>query len=89
MIEFATLFLGLVFGPQQVGFLVHESVAAIEISLDYQVVGRLNQPPWQLTVDFGEELAPHVLEVMAYGSSGTELDRAEQWTNVFTQQTEV
>ena len=89
MIEFATLFLGLVFGAQPVEFLVHESVAAIEISLDHQVVGRLNQPPWQLTVDFGEELAPHVLEVMAYGSSGTELDRAEQWTNVFTQQTEV
>jgi hypothetical protein len=89
MIEFATLFLGLVFGAQPVEFLVHESVAAIEISLDHQVVGRLNQPPWQLTVDFGEELAPHVLEVKAYGSSGTELDRAEQWTNVFTQQTEV
>lgn len=89
MIEFATLFLGLVFGTQQVEFLVHEHVAAIEISLDYQVVGHLNQPPWLLRVDLGEELAPHVLQAVAYGSSGTELDRTEQWINTFTQQTEV
>ena len=39
MIEFATLFLGLILGPQHVRFFAHESVAAIEISLDHQVVG--------------------------------------------------
>jgi len=89
MIEFATLFLGLLFGPQRVEFLFHEGVAAIEISLDNQVVGQLNQPPWHLAVDFGEELAPHVLQAVAYGVSGTEVDRAEQWINTFTQQTEV
>jgi len=89
MIEFATLFLGLVFGTQQVEFLVHERVGAIEISLDYQVVGHLNQPPWQLSVDFGEDLAPHVLQAVAHGSSGTEIGRTEQWINTFTQQTDV
>ena len=89
MIEFATLFLGLILGPQQVEFLVPGNVAAIEVSLDHRVVGRVNQPPWQLTVDFGEELAPHVLEAVAYGSSGSEIDRIDQWINVSTQQTEV
>lgn len=89
MIEFATLFLGLVFGPQQVEFLAHERVATIEISLDSRVVGHLHQPPWHFSVDFGQELAPHVLQAVAFGSSGTELDRAEQWINTFTQQTEV
>ncbi len=89
MIEFATLFLGLILGPQQVELLVHDNVAAIEVVLDHQVVGRLNQPPWQLTVDLGEELAPHVLEVVAFGSSGTEIGRVDQWLNVSTQQAEV
>jgi hypothetical protein len=89
MIEFATLFLGLVFGPQQVELLVHESVGAIEISLDHQVVGHLNQPPWQLTVDFGEELAPHVLEAVAFSGSGTEVGRVDQWLNTSTQHAEV
>lgn len=89
MIEFATFFLGLILGPQQVELLVHDNVAAIEVVLDHQVVGRLNQPPWQLTVDLGEELAPHVLEAVAFGSSGTEIGRVDQWLNVSTQQAEV
>ena len=89
MIEFATLFLGLILGPQQVELLVHDNVAAIEIVLDHQAVGRLNQPPWQLTVDFGGELAPHVLEAVAYSGSGTEIGRVDQWINTSTQQAEV
>jgi hypothetical protein len=89
MIEFATLFLGLIVGPQQVEFLVGENVAVVEVSLDHQVVGRRDQPPWQFRVDFGRELAPHVLEAVAYSSSGMELDRADQWINVSTQQAEV
>ncbi len=89
MIEFATLFLGLILGPQQVELLVHDNVAAIEVVLDHQVVGRLNQPPWQLTVDLGEELAPHVLEAVAFGSSGTEIGRVDQWINTSTQQARV
>lgn len=88
MIEFATLLLGLILGPQQVGFLVGEKVAAIEVHLDRQVVGHLSEPPWQLTVDFGSELAPHVLEAVAYGSSGHELDRIDQWVNVSSLQAE-
>ena len=89
MIEFATLFLGLVFGSQQVDFLVHERVDSIEVHLDHQVVGLLGEPPWQLTVDFGDELAPHVLLAVALDEKGAELDRIEQWVNVFTEQTEV
>ena len=89
MIEFATLFLGLILGPQHVRFFAHESVAAIEISLDHQVVGHLHHPPWQLAVDFGEELAPHVLEAVAFGASGTEIGRVDQWINTSTQQARV
>ena len=89
MIEFATLFLGLILGPQQVEMLAHDKVAAIEIFLDHQTVGYLNQPPWRLTVDFGSELAPHVLEAVAFGSSGSEIDRTDQWINVSIRQTEV
>lgn len=89
MIEFATLFLGLVFGSQQVELLIHEQVDVVEVYLDHQVVGRLDEPPWHLTVELGEELAPHVLQAIAYDSEGEELDRVEQWINFFTQQTEV
>lgn len=89
MIEFATLFLGLVFGPQQVELLVHEQVEVIEVYLDRQMVGRLSEPPWRLTVELGEELAPHVLQAVAYDGEGEEIDRVEQWVNVSTQQTEV
>jgi hypothetical protein len=89
VIEFATLFLGLVFGPQRVELLVHEQVETVEILLDHQRVGRLEGTPWQMTVDFGEELAPHVLQAVALDSQGGELDRVEQWVNVFTEQTEV
>lgn len=89
MIEFATLLLGLVFGPQQVGFLVHEQVEVIEIYLDRQIVGRLSEPPWHLTVELGEELAPHFLQAVAYDGEGEQIDRVEQWVNVSTQQTEV
>ncbi len=89
MIEFATLILGLAFGAQQIQLLVHEDVTTVEIYLDSEVAGRIEHPPWQVTIDLGEELAPHVLTAVALGASGTELDRVEQWINLYTQQTEV
>ena len=79
MVEFVTLFLGaLIAGPTQVAFRVHPDVASLEIRLDAQAVATLGKAPWELEVDFGEELAPHLLEAVAYAGNGREIGRASQ-----------
>ncbi len=89
MIEFITLFLGaLVAGPTQVELTVASQVTAVEILLDAEVAARLYSEPWAAEVDFGEELAPHLLEAVAYGVDGGELGRARQWVNLAPHQAE-
>lgn len=82
MIAFATLFLGLVIGVAPVRLLVQGPVAAVEIQLDGQVVGRVEQTPWTLPVDFGTELSPHELLARALDRKGQELARVRQWLNL-------
>lgn len=90
MVEFITLFLGaLITGPSQVQLQVHGDVAALEIRLDTKAVATLHAAPWELEVDFGEELAPHLLEAVAYAGDGRELGRANQWVNLTPRQTEI
>ena len=82
MIEFITLFLGgLVTGPRAVELMAAEKVAVVEVHLDGELTERLESPPWRLEVDFGNELVPHVLEVVALDASEAELGRASQWIN--------
>ena len=82
MIEFLTLFLGIVAGPQQVGLLADPQVTAIELRLDGSTLTRIEKPPWEAEIDLGTELLPHVLEAVGFGSEGAELARATQLLNV-------
>lgn len=82
MIEFLTLFLGIVAGPQQVSLLADPQVTAIELRLDGESLTRIEKPPWQVKIDLGTELLPHVLEAVAFGSEGEEVARTTQLLNV-------
>lgn len=82
MVAFATLFLGLVLGPQVVEVAIDGPVQTVELRLDGDPVALRSQPPWIFVVDFGAGYEPHVLEAVAFDADGEELDRAEQWLNV-------
>lgn len=83
MIEFITLFLGLVAGPRMVEVEADQQVvAAVELRLDGESVGRLESPPWEFEVDFGLDIVPRRLEAVAYDADRVEVGRAEQLVNV-------
>lgn len=83
MIEFVTLFLGSLFvGVRPVEVMVESSVVAVEIHLNGHSVARLEQPPWRAEINFGGELSPQLLEAVALGASGHEIDRTRQWINM-------
>ncbi|MEE8525779.1 MAG: hypothetical protein V3T72_17715 [Thermoanaerobaculia bacterium] len=52
MIEFTTLFLGLIFGTRTVELAVEGPVAAVELRLDEQTVGRIEAPPWTTAAEY-------------------------------------
>lgn len=82
MLEFASLFLGLVWGQQPIEMVVGDpNIVKVEFRLDGQAAATLAAPPWKTKIDFGS-LAPHRLEVLGLGAKGEELGRAEQWINV-------
>ncbi len=88
MLEFASLFLGLVWGSQHVEMVVGDpQVAKLEFRLDGKPAATLESPPWKTNVDFGL-LAPHRLQVIGFAAGGDELARAEQWINVPRPQSE-
>jgi hypothetical protein len=82
MISFLTLLLGLVTGSGQVALSVSGPVAAAVVELDGTPVGRMQGPPWTLTVDFGSALVPHELVARALDAEGHEVSRARQLINV-------
>lgn len=82
MIEFLTLFLGIVAGPQQVALLVDEQVSRVELRLDGESVAAAEQPPWEMKIDLGTELLPHLLEAVALDEDGQEIGRSKQLLNV-------
>lgn len=82
MITFATLFLGLVLGPQEISLAVEGDVAEVILRLDDREVATLAGPPWSVELDFGDRLHPHKLDAVALDADGTALDRAVQWINL-------
>jgi hypothetical protein len=82
VISFATLLLGLVLGVQSIDLVVADSVTAVDVILDGEVVETLKGPPWRARVDFGSELEPHLLEVVALDRLYGELGRASQRVNL-------
>lgn len=82
MLEFASLFLGLVWGLQPVEMVVGDPrIARLEFHLDGRRTAALAGPPWKVAVDFGS-LQPHRFEVRGFDRQGAEVARAEQWINV-------
>ncbi len=82
MIEFVSLFFGLLNGVHVVEMNVTGPVAAIELRLDGRTVEVLRGPPWLVECDFGEQLQPHELVAVARDARGGELDLARQWINI-------
>ncbi len=56
MLTFRTLFLGLVYDIHPVELSVTSEVAATEVSLNGEQIGKLTGEPWTLDCDFGEAL---------------------------------
>ncbi len=82
VVAFASLFLGLVVGPQEIEVLVGNEVAGIELLLDGRIVAEIADAPWRVTCDLGERLEPKRLEAVAYDDAGVELGRTRQWLNL-------
>ncbi len=85
MIEFVSLFFGLVAGAQPVDLAVAGSVATVELRLNGETVAR--QPVAagsgvRAEVDFGRRLRPHELVAIARDGGGRELDRRRLWINL-------
>lgn len=82
MLEFASLFLGLVWGLQPIEMVVGDPrIARLEFHLDGRRAAALAGPPWKVALDFGS-LEPHRFEVLGFDREGKEVARAEQWINV-------
>lgn len=80
MVSFATLLLGLVFGPVHVSLVVSADVARVDLLLDGGRVAGV-EAPWTASLDLGRPPAPHELVAVAYDAGGRELARARQWVN--------
>jgi len=87
-LTFLTLFLGLTVGPQPVTVAVDGPAHQVRVVLDGEVCGERQAPPWVFRCDFGDELAPHRLEAVAFDERGSELGRSEQAVNLAPQQAE-
>jgi len=82
MIEFLSLFVGLVIGVHKVDVTVSGPVARVEFRLDGEVVAELKDSPWVTQVDFGRKLLPVEFEAVAFDAGGLELGRDRQLLNL-------
>lgn len=82
MIEFISLFLGLVSGVQPVHLEVVAPVAVVELRLDGALVATLEGPPWSAQVDFGSAPLPHELRAVGRDGEGRAVAEAVQSLNV-------
>ena len=82
MIEFLTLFLGIVAGPQDVALMVEETVASVELRLDGELLAVAQEAPWKLEVDLGTRLLPRELEAVALDGEGQVVATARQFLNI-------
>ena len=88
MIEFLTLFVGLVLGVHNIEVTVSGPVARVEIRVNDVLAAEINEAPWVVQTDFGRELHPAILEAVAYDDGGHELGRTAQWINLPGQRAE-
>lgn len=82
VIEFLSLYLGLVVGVQPVVVSVSEAVATVAIVLDDEVVATIEGEPWRTPVDFGDRLLPRRLLAIARDAAGREIGSAKQLINL-------
>lgn len=88
MIEFLTLFVGLVLGVHNIEVTVFGPVARVEIRVNDVLVAEINEAPWVVQTDFGREIHPAILEAVAYDDGDHELGRTAQWINLPGQRAE-
>lgn len=81
-VVFTTLFLALVVGTHNVRVEIDGEPNRVVFSLDGAEVATDETPPWRTRLDFGGELAPHVIEAVALDAEGGEVGRAAQWVNL-------
>jgi len=82
MLEFLTLFLGIVAGAQEVQLAADPEVSSVELRLDGRLLGTLTESPWHGEVDLGPKILPHRLEAIGLDSEGSEVGRTSQALNV-------
>jgi len=82
VVEFVTLFVGLVIGVQPVEVAVGGAVARVEIRLDGERLAELTGPPWRTELDLGREPHPAELEAVATDGAGREVGRDRRWLNL-------
>jgi hypothetical protein len=88
LIEFLTLFVGLVLGHQNVELSVSGQAARVEIRLNGEIVAAKDSEPWVLRCDFGRELHPGRLKAIAFDEGGRIIGIDEQWINLPTDRAE-
>jgi len=88
MIEFLSLFVGLVTGVHNVEVAVSGPVARVEFRLDGEVLAEIDKSPWVAQFDFGRKLVPAELEAVAFDTEGRELGRDRQLLNLPGQRAE-
>ncbi len=88
MIEFLTLFVGLVLGVHNIEVTVSGPVARVEIRVNDALAAEIDEAPWVVQTDFGREVHPAILEAVAYDDEGHELGRTAQWINLPGQRAE-
>ena len=88
MIEFLSLFVGLVIGVQNVEVTVSGPVTRVEFRLDDEVVAEIEEAPWVARIDFGRNLLPVELEAVAFDAGGQELGRDRHLLNLPGQRAE-
>ena len=75
---FISLFLGLVAGPQPVELRATADIKSVAIRLGQRQIATLTQPPWKLTIDFGQSIDPRRLTAIGFDSRGNEVARTSQ-----------
>lgn len=88
-IIFASRILGLVAGAQQIDIQADAEVRSVEVRRDGESVALLRAAPWSTRINFGPELAPHELTVVAFDAEGREIGRDTQAVNVARPQAEL
>lgn len=82
MVTFLTLLVGLVAGVNTIEVAVSEPATRVELRLNGRGVAEASAPPWVLRCDFGRELHPALVEVVAFDAAGRELGRDAQRVNL-------